>query len=58
MQAENRHGTVASAQRAGKVASVQGSKKRKADTLFDTNGNIDSVNIVDGKRRRTAKALE
>ena len=49
MQAENRRGTVARAQSAGKVASVQGGKKHKADTLFDTNGNVDSANIVDGK---------
>lgn len=45
MQTENRRGTVASAQKA--------SRKRKADTLFDndgTNGNVDSANIVQGKR--------
>ena len=59
VQAEYRRGTVASAQRVGRVASVHGSgKKHKADTLFDTDSNIDSANIVDGKRRRTAKVLK
>ena len=50
---------LASAQRASRVASVQGpSKKRKVDTLFDTDGNVGTANIVDGKRRRIAKASE
>jgi hypothetical protein len=49
VQLENQQGTVAMAQRA--------SRKRKANTL-NTDGNVDSANIVQGKRRRTAKALD
>jgi hypothetical protein len=44
MQAEDQRGTIASAQRASIVASVQGpSKKRKADTLFGTDSDVDSL---------------
>jgi hypothetical protein len=50
VQLENQQGTVAMAQRAG--------RKRKANTLFNTNGNVNGANIVQGKRQRTAKALD
>jgi hypothetical protein len=50
VQAENQRRTVASAQRAD--------RKRAAGALFNTNGNVDSVNIVPGKRRWTAKASD
>jgi hypothetical protein len=50
VQAENQRRTVVSTSRAG--------RKRTVGALFDTNGNVDSANIVPGKRRRTAKALD
>jgi len=47
MQAKNRRGTVASGPRAGRVDSVQEpGKKRKANTLFDTDCNVDSPSDV------------
>jgi hypothetical protein len=48
VQAENRRGTVASAQRAS----------RKRSALFATDGDVDSANIVQGKRQRIATILE